>query len=152
MGMVQVDSLAPTLFDGSPYDGGGPWNDGQLLSGDGRRHLALLLFHLRLHGGDHRDRVHPPRTRGPVAQERLSKAADLVRHCVETCADSPCRFKDGDADGREGAGGGGRGTSHGAPRRRHHPTRASSGGGCSVQGGPRTEALMETMMPMAEKV
>ncbi|ONM59053.1 hypothetical protein ZEAMMB73_Zm00001d021911 [Zea mays] len=93
-----------------------------------------------------------PTRRGPVAQERLSKAADLVRHCVETCADSPCRFKDGDADGREGAGGGGRGTSHGAPRRRHHPTRASSGGGCSVQGGPRTEALMETMMSMAEKV
>jgi hypothetical protein len=89
---------------------------------------------------------------GPIAQERPSKAADLVRHGVEACADSPCRAKDGDADGREGAGGGGRGTSHGAPRHRHHPTRASSGGGCSVQGGPRTEAMMETMMPMAEKV
>jgi hypothetical protein len=67
---------------------------------------------------------------------------------VEAFADSPCRAKDGDADGGEGAGGGGGGASHGALRRRHHPTRASSGGGCSVQGGPR----METMMPMADKV
>jgi hypothetical protein len=89
---------------------------------------------------------------GPVAQERPSKAADLVIHGVEACADSPCRAKDGDVNGREGAGGSGGGTSHGAPCRRHHPMRASSGGGCSVQGGPRIEALMETMMPMTEKM
>jgi hypothetical protein len=40
---------------------------------------------------------------GPVAQERPSKATDLVRHGVEACADSPCRAKDGDADGLEAA-------------------------------------------------
>jgi hypothetical protein len=67
---------------------------------------------------------------------------------VESFADSPCRTKDRDADGGEGDGGGGGGTSHGASHHRHHPTRASSGGGCSVQGGLRTK----TMMLMAEKV
>jgi hypothetical protein len=40
---------------------------------------------------------------------------------VEAFADSPCRAKDGDADGGEGVGGGGGGASHGASRRRHHP-------------------------------